>query len=407
MSRINCGPDTSLSHTGDSVDVTLHQNLVETELIREKLYEEILESVRKWIFDSNDRIRLSEMQISHILLRYIFNKKATTSSPPSDPVFVIGTSELARRQLHRDLNNAKLRDAEKLADLIDNELKKAVRSFRFKKIEKDEPVTLSSTTDNKLIYRGRSQEDFARLAQRYGPKYYNAAYALGLRYSYIHLTGHGLARSYKEDTKRDADDPSACEGFASAFNHYFDRYYSAFPDLETFFGSRGCFFKIKWAEEPADMTYYLCPPFDESLMKLCVEHVSNALEKHLVSRPTFIFSIPGTWTNFDALDQLKASSWVQDLHDYPKGRLPFIDYMATREKDRIIYPTDICVITLSTEVKEKKLGSIYPAHDDDSHSPENTEPIQSTQSKRQQNAIDEEDNDKTDDISETKKKRVD
>jgi hypothetical protein len=106
------------------------------------------------------------------------------------------------------------------------------------------------------------------------------------------------------------------------------------------------------------MTYYLCPPFDESLMQLCVDHVFNALENHLVARPTFVFSIPGSWTNFSALNALKESSWVRELIDYRKGKLRFIDYMATNEKDRVIYPTDICVITLSTEIKEEKVQSI-------------------------------------------------
>ncbi|CAF3903767.1 unnamed protein product, partial [Adineta steineri] len=87
-------------------------------------------------------------------------------------------------------------------------------------------------------------------------------------------------------------------------------------------------------------------------------HVFNALDNHLVSQSTFIFCIPGRWTNFSALDALKASSWMQDFVDYPKDKLPFIDYMATNEKDRIIYPTDTCIITLSTEIKKEKTQSI-------------------------------------------------
>jgi hypothetical protein len=341
-----------------STDVTSHDTLVEVELRRKTLYEELLDRLKDWKFDCGFRIHLSEKEISHILLRYIFNKKATTSSPESDPVFVTGTSKLARDQLERDLKNVNLKGAKDLADLIDNELSNAARKIRNEKFRKDQPVVLSLSTDRQLIYRHRSQDDFTRLAERYGPQYYNAAFALGLRYSYICLSGHGLARAYEEDTKRSANDPLACEGFASAFNHHFDRYYSAFPDLEAFFGSRGCFFKINWKQEPSDMTYYLCPPFDESLMQLCVDHVFNALENHLVSRPTFVFSIPGRWTNFSALNALKESSWVRELIDYRKGKLRFIDYMATNEKDRVIYPTDICVITLSTEIKEEKVQSI-------------------------------------------------
>ncbi|CAF0894899.1 unnamed protein product [Adineta ricciae] len=355
----------SSSRSAKTKDIISEKRLVETELYRKKLYERLLESVSTWLFDRNARVRLTEMQIAHIVLRYVFNKKATISTSTSDPVFIVGTSDLARRQLSIDLKNARLEDSDRLADKIDDEIKCAVRELRFKNPPDDEQVTLSSETDGKLVYRGRYQEDFAHLAQRYGPKYYNAAYALGLRYSYVRLTGHGLARKYEEDTKRSSDDPFACECFASSFNHYFDRYHSAFEDLERWFGSRGSFFKIKWEDEPSNMTYYVCPPFDESLMQLCVDHVFDALKNHAELRPTFIFSIPGTWTNFSALEQLKASSWLQDFIDYPKGKLPFIDYMATREKDRIIYPTDICVLTLSTESTNDKASSPSRSDDDD------------------------------------------
>jgi hypothetical protein len=403
MSDINCGRVTSSSQKDAANDVTSYHTLVEVELTRKIYYEQLLQSVRRWLLDCGDRIHLSEMQIAHILLRYIFNKKATTRDRRSDPVFVTGTSKLARDQLRRDLKTTNLGSSKELADLIDDELARAARSLRFEKVIRDEPVTLSSLTDHKLIYRDHSQDDFAGLAQRYGTKYYNAAYALGLRYSYVRLTGHGLARAYKEDTKRSADDPLACEGFASAFNHYFDRYYSAFPDLEAFFGSRGCFFTIKWEEEPSDMTYYLCPPFDESLMQLCVDHVFNALQKRLVSRPIFVFSIPGSWTNFSALEQLKASSWVRDLIDYPKGKLPFIDYMAARERDRIIYPTDICVITLTSEAKEGNPSAIDLQHADNSDNAEDTVTIQ----KKRRNELDEGDNCNPKDTPGTKKIKLD
>ncbi|CAF4037983.1 unnamed protein product [Adineta steineri] len=361
MSSIISGHDIYALQLQKNTDVTSHHTLIEVELRRKTLYEDILKCVKNWIFDHSersDRKRLTEMQMSHLLLRYIFNKKATLFDSKSDPVFIIGKSSLARKQLERDLKNINLKGAEKLAEIIDSELESAATQLRSEKFRKDKQVTLSTSTDGKLIYRDRSQKDFNQLAQRYGPDYYNAAYALGLRYTYICLTGHGLARSYKEETERSPHDTSVCECFASAFNHYFDQYHSAFPDLEVFFGSRGSFFNINWAEQPSNMTYYVSPPYDESLIQLAVDHVFNALDNHLVSQSTFIFCIPGRWTNFSALDALKASSWMQDFTDYPKDKLPFIDYMATNEKDRIIYPTDTCIITLSTEIKKEKTQSI-------------------------------------------------
>ena len=253
---------------------------------------------------------------------------------------------MARHQLSRDLDAIQVEDGAQLSELIDYELVLAALDVCTIDIRMNEPVFISSTMDQTLIYRDRVQQDFSALAQRYGSDYYNAAYALGLRYSYLRLTGHGLARAYRDETKRSPDCPFACECFASAFNHYFDRYYSAFPDLEMFFGSRGCFFKAKWEQDPEGMTYYVCPPFDESLMQLCADHVLNALNQRSVRRATFVFAIPGGWTDFHALEQLKRSPRTVKIIDYPEGLLPFIDHMAKKGR-QIVYPTDICELVLT------------------------------------------------------------
>jgi hypothetical protein len=323
-----------------------HRSLVETELVRERLYKQLLIFVKSFLFRQEARPPWSEKQVSHLLLRYIFIKKATISRPMSDPVFVIGTCPIARHLLDRDLKFKQMTGATQLTELIDHQLVLAALEMCTTEIGMDEPVLLSSNTNGELIYRGRVQKDFSQLGQRYGFDHYNAAYALGLRYSYMRLWCHGLAREYKKETQLSPSYPRACESFASAFNHYFDRYYSAFPDLEIFFGSRGCFFKANWHQEPSDMTYYTCPPFDESLMQLCVDRVLDVLKHHLVLRARFIFTVPGSWTDFKALEQLKSSPWTAQIIDYPKGRLPFIDYMA-KEGRQTIYPTDICEVLLT------------------------------------------------------------
>ncbi|CAF1534719.1 unnamed protein product, partial [Adineta steineri] len=192
MSSIISGHDIYALQLQKNTDVTSHHTLIEVELRRKTLYEDILKCIKNWIFDQsdrNDRRRLTEMQMSHLLLRYIFNKKATLFDSKSDPVFIIGKSSLARKQLERDLKNINLKGAEKLAEIIDGELESAATQLRSEKFRKDKQVTLSTSTDGKLIYRDRSQKDFNQLAQRYGADYYNAAYALGLRYTYICLTG--------------------------------------------------------------------------------------------------------------------------------------------------------------------------------------------------------------------------
>jgi hypothetical protein len=326
-----------------------YRGLVETELVRERLYKNLLSFIKSWLFNRPDRPRWSETQVSHLLLRYIFNKKATISRPIPDPVFVIGTCMIARRQLCRDLESEGMTGGTQLADLIDHELVVAALDMCTTEIGLDTRVILSPNVDGKLVYQGRVQEDFSGLAQRYGPQYYNAAYALGLRYSYLNLSSHGLSRAYKHETKLNPNSPLACECFASAFNHYFIKYYSAFPDLEGFFGSRGCFFKANWEQEPDGMTYYLNPPFDDSFIQLCTDRILDLLKHRLVSRAHFVFTIPGSWTDFNALDQLKKTPWTIKATDYSKGTLPFIDYMA-KKRHQIIYPADICEIVLTNSI---------------------------------------------------------
>ena len=332
------------------------RGLVETELIRKRLYEQLLVTIRLWFAHHTARSSWSRKEISHLLLRYIFVKKATRFRLTPDPVFVIGTCPAAQHLIHRDFQVKETAGASQLSELIDHHLVLAALEMFTTEIGMDEAVLLSSDRDGILIYRGQAQKDFSQLAQRYGPAHYNAAYALGLRYSYICLWNHGLAREYRKETQLSSNNPLACECFASAFNHYFDKYHSAFPDLEVFFGSRGCFFKANWEEDPPDMHYFICPPFDETLMQLCADRVLSVLRHRLVPRAHFSFTVPGGWTNFEALEQLKVSPWTTRITDFAKGQLPFIDYMS-QKKNHIVYPTDICEVVLSNSIVYNTRGN--------------------------------------------------
>lgn len=325
------------------------RGLIETELVRKKLYEELLGTIESWLYQRKAQSTWSKKEISHLLLRYIFVKKASRARPVPDPVFVIGTCANAQHLIRRDFELKRTNGALELAELIDRHLVLAALEVLTAEIGMDESVILLSDSIGNLSYRGRTQKDFSRLAQRYGPAHYNAAYALGLRYSYIRLRNHGLAREYGKETRLSSNYPLACECFASAFNHYFDQYYSAFPDLEVYFGSRGCFFKAKWGQDPPDMLYFVCPPFDETLMQLCVDRIQFVLRRRLVSRAHFVFTVPGGWTEFTALEQLKVSPWTIQITDFPKGRLPFIDYMSLDEY-HLTYPTDICEVVLESDI---------------------------------------------------------
>eukprot|EP00434_Breviolum_minutum_P041076 symbB.v1.2.036533.t1/scaffold5182.1/size30060/1 len=67
-----------------------------------------------------------------------------------------------------------------------------------------------------------------------------------------------------------------CELFASPLNCFFAEYYSAFPDVDSFFGSRGSFFDVD--DLPAG-SYEVGPPYTEEVMEL----MARKLLKHLQS----------------------------------------------------------------------------------------------------------------------------
>lgn len=69
--------------------------IIEKELIRKKLYEEIL----KWLYDKIKVLTVKE--VNTLLLLYIFNKNITKTDK-DDPVFIITHSEIAKKQIFHD-----------------------------------------------------------------------------------------------------------------------------------------------------------------------------------------------------------------------------------------------------------------------------------------------------------------
>jgi len=177
------------------------------------------------------------------------------------------------------------------------------------------------------------------------------------------------------------------EIFASAFNHYFDFFHSAFPDLETPFGSLGSFFStvepsllncaiktvlssIKnniytegnekdfkecfflsdlYKKDKNKNCYYkssknrfknkvmfVNPPFDMVLMSIVF-----FIFEYLNIKYKTIFTVPN-WSNFLFLERIKKHQRTKKTIIYPKGTLNFINHMNNRK----IYPCDIAEIYL-------------------------------------------------------------
>ncbi|EEC09879.1 phosphorylated CTD-interacting factor, putative, partial [Ixodes scapularis] len=92
------------------------------------------------------------------------------------------------------------------------------------------------------------------------------------------------------------------EGFASPLNCYFRQYCSAFPDTDSFFGSRGSILKFF----PVAGSFEVNPPFSEELMDATVNHLERLLTESqeslsfIVFFPDFRDPVPVALTKLEA-----------------------------------------------------------------------------------------------------------
>lgn len=301
--------------------------IVETELLRKKLYEC---KILGLLTEKLPQLRYKE--VCHIALRYIFNKNITKQKD-DDPVFITTKSHIAETQLRKDFVYSKINSIS--CDELISELEKAIlycsHSIKHASIKNDRSIILF---DGFIEYGTWKYKDISNLGKRY-PSSLKYALALNIRYTYLKLLNHGLARTFDTMGYKSSD---STEGFASAFNHYFDRFCSAFPDLEAPFGSMGSFFdNNSWTTD----IVFVNPPFDECLMTHAIKRVYEYLETTKDDRK-FLFTLPN-WENYPELEDLKRSKWTTFSHVYKKGELPFIDYMKDKS---IVYPCDIAEIVL-------------------------------------------------------------
>ena len=354
---------------------TVDNYIVERELQRRELYER---NIIDWLTDvitkfkphdnkSNYKIK---KEISHIAIRYILNK-IITRTLEDDPVFITSKSEIAEHQFVLDLLYYGIEgDHKKLVYEFEANLSKCSDELKKISLSEDEtPLYIPHNTQNtrkntygawkskrfnegedgkfnegEIQYNCQRYADIANLGKR-NPTKLRHALALGIRYNYLNIGNHNLARTFEKDGfKRN----EATEGFASAFNHYFDSFCSAFPDLEYEFGSMGSFFDvISRINQPSThaldfktQLVFVNPPFDESLMSHAMKKVYEYIQTSNTKRK-FIFTIPD-WTDWSALNELKKSEYVEKVTIHKKGTLDFINYM---DRGNIVRPCDIAEIT--------------------------------------------------------------
>jgi hypothetical protein len=334
-------------------DIDIDKYVIERELIRKDLYNKILEWLKVWMkpyidkknMNNKTKDKLGDKNINHILLRYLLNK-IITKLDDDDPVFIFKQSSIVEEQLKRDKSFLGLTfNHIELMNELDSRFADAYDKLKNTPISEDAEVILSNGI---LKYKGVDYEDWSKLGEIY-PKYKSYAVALNIRYTYIHLENHNLAREYKEMGFEKED---ACEAFASAFNHYFNTFCSAFPDLEKPYGSIGSFFNQdldNWNK----YIIFVNPPFDEILMDTVFDKIIKFLEEANNRRIAdqsntdgtllpydhhYIITVPN-WTDWKGLNNFKDNLWTYMTAIYMKGEMPFINYM--EKEPRRIMPVDV------------------------------------------------------------------
>ncbi len=281
---------------------------------------------------------------SNLILRFLFNKIITRRTD-DDPVFLSNPSESAPRQIAEDFKYHQIvnYEASKLSTLLCDAFAKASQTLASSKISDDDTVVYDET-DSYILYRGKKYEDIAGLV-RNNKSCAAQAVALNIRYTYLRLLTHGLANDYRK-MGYSPDDP-VVEAFASAFNHFFTRYHSAFPDLETCFGSRGSFFSGGDFMEELIMVN---PPFDISVMTEAIGKVVACLETSSQKgrKQSFMLTIPA-WMDVDVFTELEKNKYTEKYMIVPKEKTGFIDCM----RGIIIQPCNIINVTMSSKIDLK------------------------------------------------------
>ena len=301
---------------------------IEQELLREKLWHKY---IIPYLFSGklkNNKGTLKVKETYSILTRFMFNS-IITKIDGDDPVFIFSGSPYALEQLQGDFSYFKIISisAESFYSDLQKLLSICFTDFQSSKVPQDSDCKVQ---EGKIYYKNRQFNDVNNLST-INP---NKAVALNIRYNYLKLETHGLANNYK---KMGFETNSASEAFSNPYNRYFQNYYSAFPDLEGAFGSKGSFFDAKYF---VDETIMCNPIFDCTMIKFMIEKILNILQGK--SKHKFILTLPG-WKDFTVITNLQNNKFCKKYDFIQKKDTEFIDSMT----GTLIKPCDIYQVELS------------------------------------------------------------
>lgn len=310
-------------------------HLVELEIIRYKLYNNILNTLKQKLANI-----LNIKEIKHMLLRYILNRNIFTSKNNNigDALFIILKNDnyVADKQLKEDFEYFKINNMNLLHDvqqIIVNGIKYSsdyLKKINITKINNDNGFNIFKK--NNIQYFTYESNSLANIFDDYvtikndkiiipyyshiNYKEYDISYVFCtiFRYKYIFIDAHSSALDYSA-----YDKDASIECFSTPFNRHHSYFCSAFPDLETDLGSIGNFFNIDTF--PVN-NLLINPPYDATIMYYTIIHALDILKKN---KYNMIFTLPD-WPDLEYYNLLYNSKYFKKVIRFKKGELQFTNF---------------------------------------------------------------------------------
>lgn len=318
-------------------------SIVEKELERQRLYTEILTDLTDHL--SNVKGFRTE-SVSTLLLRIIFSEvRYRPIEYQGDPIFNDGP--LCPETIESIIEDIKYKDTsvdpDPIIEWINMRMNKAYLELQtFDRV--DAKVKYKK---GKIYYEGKVLDEINNLAKDY-PDHLDYVFATILRYTYIGIVRHGASRNYRGmGYRRD----EAVECFANPINRYFDKYCSAFPDIETKLGSMGSWYNPSVRKQVEEMgrsktlRIFLNPPLTESIIKEIYEYVLGLEGTNLTINST----MPG-WKDLHLLynDDLRSLPGFKYYRECEPGTINFVNLFYKRNNLR---PNQNTVVEWEVEIR--------------------------------------------------------
>lgn len=346
--------------------VSQSTQIVSKELTRMEVYDDIINDVLD--FFNNNRINIGKEEVRKMINNYIFNKISVRTTI-DDPVIISQVSKDANSKIFMDLEYIENNIRSRIDKRVKYNIVKHIQDLFYKFsellvsdnnisdgfIEKKEFESLSSNFIYKYSIPDYLTDEYTEkeitipiydfMREKIGEKLDNNKYeyvACYLRYNYMDLNTIALAFDYSDDiTTKYFKKETTLECFASVFNFYYDNWCSAFPDIESKFGSLGSFWDLPINDIIKYENIVVNPPFDTNIIDKTLERIDNIIvDSRVIQRRLNIVIILPNW---DDMYNIKRYMRNYKYKIIKKKDTKFIDWFAG---GKIIQPSDIIVFMI-------------------------------------------------------------